>query len=83
MGFNRKNNKEGGKLMGKMNEINMIIRTELRFYKIAIAIITVAVIIYAVYTAKVIDIQAQYIEQLQETIHMQSAEIESLRDVGF
>ena len=83
MGFNRKNNKKGGKLMGKMNEINMIIRTELRFYKIAIAIITVAVIIYAIYTAKVIDIQAQYIEQLQETIHMQSAEIESLRDVVF
>lgn len=77
--------------MGKMNEIDSYIefetkrklKKELRFNNISLIIILVLTIINMMCYAKRISLDKQYIEQLQETIFYQKAEIESLMDVGF
>lgn len=77
--------------MGKMNEIDSYIESEikrrlkkeLRFNNIGLIIILVLTIINMMCYAKRISLYKQYIEQLQETIFYQKAEIESLTDVGF
>lgn len=77
--------------MGKMNEIDSYIESEtkrrlkkeLRFNNIGLIIILVLTIINMMCHAKRISLDKQYIEQLQETIFYQKAEIESLTDVGF
>lgn len=77
--------------MGKMNEIDSYVESEtkrrlkkeLRFNNISLIIILVLTIINMMCYAKRISLDKQYIEQLQETIFYQKAEIESLMDVGF
>lgn len=77
--------------MEKMSEIDLYteeevqkkLKKELNFYTIGLAIILILTIInMGVYMTR-IKLDEKYIEQLQQTIFYQKAEIESLRDAGF
>ncbi len=77
--------------MGKMSEIDLYteeevqkrLKKELNFYTIGLAIILILTIINMGAYMTRIKLDKKYIEQLQQTIFYQKADIESLRDVGF
>lgn len=77
--------------MGKMSEIDLYteeevqkrLKKKLNFYTIGLAIILILTIINMGAYMTRIKLDKKYIEQLQQTIFYQKADIESLRDVGF